>query len=303
MKRKVIQIADSTQLISLPRKWALAHGIKKGDEIEVKEDGANIIVSTEKDPKIDEITIDVKGLTPLLVTRLVARAYQKGYDVLNIMADKPEVIRAIQDKIQELIGFEILEKNKDGCRVEIISSRLEINFDSALRKAFLTLVDMAQECWDGFNKSDKSALENLWIRDIEINKFCYFCLRAINKGERHSFGDFALHYLIESLEDSGDEYKELSKALLKVGFKQNTIKELLSQLNEMVKGSYDFFYKPEKDKAIKAIKNYEEIKGKIEQSLKTNNSNEIKALTRIWYITELLYKFPTIQLDNLKVKE
>ena len=38
MKRKVIQIADSTQLISLPRKWSLAHGIKKGDELEITDD-------------------------------------------------------------------------------------------------------------------------------------------------------------------------------------------------------------------------------------------------------------------------
>ena len=33
MKRKVIQIANSTQLISLPRKWSQKYGVKKGDEI------------------------------------------------------------------------------------------------------------------------------------------------------------------------------------------------------------------------------------------------------------------------------
>ena len=35
MKRKVIQIAESTQLVSLPRKWALANNIRRGDELEV----------------------------------------------------------------------------------------------------------------------------------------------------------------------------------------------------------------------------------------------------------------------------
>ena len=33
MKRRVIQIGNSTQLISLPRKWAQQFGVKKGDEI------------------------------------------------------------------------------------------------------------------------------------------------------------------------------------------------------------------------------------------------------------------------------
>ena len=33
MKRKVIQIAESTQLISLPRRWAMKCNVKKGDEL------------------------------------------------------------------------------------------------------------------------------------------------------------------------------------------------------------------------------------------------------------------------------
>ena len=46
MKRKVIQIAESTQLVSLPRKWALKYGVKKGDEVDVLEEGNKIVVST-----------------------------------------------------------------------------------------------------------------------------------------------------------------------------------------------------------------------------------------------------------------
>jgi len=42
MKRRVIQIADSTQLVSLSRKWAIQRGIKKGDELEVKEEGNRV---------------------------------------------------------------------------------------------------------------------------------------------------------------------------------------------------------------------------------------------------------------------
>ena len=44
MKRKVIQIADSTQLVSLPRKWTIKNGIKKGDELEIVEKGPKLIV-------------------------------------------------------------------------------------------------------------------------------------------------------------------------------------------------------------------------------------------------------------------
>ena len=47
IKRRVIQIANSTQLISLPRKWTIQHNIKKGDELDVQEDGSKIILSTD----------------------------------------------------------------------------------------------------------------------------------------------------------------------------------------------------------------------------------------------------------------
>ena len=39
MRRKVIQIAGSTQLISLPRKWAIRQGIEKGEELNIDEQG------------------------------------------------------------------------------------------------------------------------------------------------------------------------------------------------------------------------------------------------------------------------
>jgi bifunctional DNA-binding transcriptional regulator/antitoxin component of YhaV-PrlF toxin-antitoxin module len=57
MKRKVIQIAQSTQLISLPRKWAKKFGIKKGDELEVEEKGSSVTVSTSKDIEAEKVTI------------------------------------------------------------------------------------------------------------------------------------------------------------------------------------------------------------------------------------------------------
>ena len=49
MKRSVIQIANSTQLISLPRKWSLKFNIQKGDELEVEEEGNKLLSKTELD--------------------------------------------------------------------------------------------------------------------------------------------------------------------------------------------------------------------------------------------------------------
>ena len=62
IKRKVIQIANSTQLISLPRKWSQQYGINKGDEVNVDEQRSKIIISIEKAAELKSVEIDVTGL-------------------------------------------------------------------------------------------------------------------------------------------------------------------------------------------------------------------------------------------------
>ena len=62
MRRKVLQIAESTQLISLPRKWTLKYNIQKGDELEVEENGNKIQISTEKVQEPGNIEVDITGL-------------------------------------------------------------------------------------------------------------------------------------------------------------------------------------------------------------------------------------------------
>ena len=62
MKRKVIQIANSTQLISLPREWAKKYNIKKGDELEIEAKGNKLEICCEKDIELENISINISGL-------------------------------------------------------------------------------------------------------------------------------------------------------------------------------------------------------------------------------------------------
>ena len=62
MQRKVIQIADSTQLVSIPRQWGRKYNIKKGDELEVTEKDNTLEISTKKINQESEITLDVTGI-------------------------------------------------------------------------------------------------------------------------------------------------------------------------------------------------------------------------------------------------
>jgi len=295
IKRSVIQIANSTQLISLPRKWSLKYNIQKGDELEVEEDGDKIIVRTESGPSTKEIVVDVSGLTPRLADRFMARSYQKGYDKITVKYNDPETAIAIQNKIKELLGFEIMEQTNSS-----ISQKLNIDFDSSLRRSFLIVLDMANTSLEAFSKGDKKTLENLYHKDFDLNKFCYFCLRYINKGFHGEFGTYILYYLIESLEDVGDEYKALAKHLAKVKTKKKDLISVISKVNELTKIGYEFFYKPENEKATRCIALYNEAREEIRNLLSTRDINEAAALNSLDLIARTMYHFPTMRLDTLK---
>ena len=47
MKRKAIQLASQTIVVSLPAKWVRQQGIKKGDEIDVEERGKELVIGNK----------------------------------------------------------------------------------------------------------------------------------------------------------------------------------------------------------------------------------------------------------------
>ncbi|MBD3361445.1 hypothetical protein GF358_01505 [Candidatus Woesearchaeota archaeon] len=301
MRRKVIQIADSTQLISLPRKWAQKRGIKKGDELEVNERGNSIVISTDRTPGSMEKIIDVSGLTPRLTDRFLARAYQKGYDKLTFYFDDQEKMKAIQHKVPELLGFEIMNHTKNNCTVQSISTNMQIDFNSALRQVFRIIKEMAEICLDSYKEGNKIALNNVESRDYDVNKFAYYCLRTINKTKAHEGGNATmLYYLLESLEDVGDEYKILAKYLAKLKQNDPLFVSLISKLNEITKLAYEFFYNPKKKNALSIMNLRKEIEDSIEKKLVTKNINEIKALLAMKSIVTVLYHIPTMRLDTIK---
>lgn len=300
MKRKLVKQGLQALTITLPSDWVKKNSLKAGDEIDLMELENTLNISTESRKPAKEIVVDISGLVPRLADRFMARAYQKGYDKITLKFDDPELMLAVKNKISELMGFEILKIEKDKIEVEVISKQLDLDFDVMLRRAFLILMDMAKTCYEAWKENDKKSLENIFYQDYDVNRFLYFCLRELNKsGKIISFGSSILYYLIESLEDLGDELKELGKLLAKIK-PEKEILNILDKMNEMFRCSYEYFYAPEKSKAVKAFKLSKEIASLIENLLQNKERDTIKALVSIDFSTRIVYHLTTMRLDTLK---
>lgn len=299
MRRKLVKQGKAALTLTLPSEWISKNNLQQGDEVEVIESYNSLNVMAEKRASSMELKVDLSGLPPRLVDIFLTRAYERGYDKMTIKYDSDQLV-IIKDKVAELIGFEILNVEKIFLEIHTISSDLNLDFNTMLKRAFLILMDMAKTCEDSWKKSNAKELENVVYQDLDVNKFTYYCLRSLNKSPKlMTFGRSALYFQIEELEDLGDELKNLAMILSKLKFEKN-INSILVKFNELFKLCHESYYSPGREKAIKTHEIGEELRLMIEKQLPAKDLDSAKALNKIDFMRTILYHIATMRLDALE---
>lgn len=247
MKRKVIQIAESTQLISLPRKWAIRYNIKKGDELEVEEKANQLVVSTEKGMEVEHVELDA---TPLkdMVPRVIHSLYKRGVDEIRVTFKTPEELSTIQRALgKETVGFEIVEQGATSCLIKNVSGDLE-EFDQVLRRTFLLLITMVEEGFRALKEKDNAAFKNVALLEESNNRFTTTCRRFLNKRGYQKFSKVGpIYYMIEDIENLADQYKYMYQYLEEANLKKSKVSpktiEMFDDTNKMLKLFYEVYYK------------------------------------------------------------
>lgn len=259
MKRKVIQIAGSTQLVSLPRQWAKAHNIQKGAEIDVQEDGNRIIVSADNAPSIVKAEFNISGCQTM-VSRVVGALYRKGVDELKIVYDDPELLKEVDDALnKDLVGFEMLEQGDNYCIIKYVAGGIE-EFDSILRRIFLLLNNMCDETAEAFRTGQYAKLSNLALLEESNNRFTTICKRYLNKNRGSiQMAVGPMYHIIEELEKIADQYKYICQHFSILGKNSNVkldkaVLNTFFTANSMMREYYELFYKFSNEKIL-ALKN------------------------------------------------
>jgi len=247
MKRKVIQIANSTQLVSLPRKWCKKYGIKKGDEMEVEERGSEILISTERsrETELKEINAEQYGK---MLSRCIHAMYKQGVNEIKIRYEKKSTLKIIQDSLgKETVGYEVIDQGKNYCYIKNVTGNLE-DFNSILRRTFLMLINMAIESLDHIKMHDYEYLNNVAFLEVSNNRFTTTCRRSINKKYSGTYKyNGPIYYIIEELENIADQYKYLCNYLYNIH--DNNIKinqevlDIYQRTNKILGSFYRLFYK------------------------------------------------------------
>ncbi|MEM3154425.1 MAG: AbrB/MazE/SpoVT family DNA-binding domain-containing protein [Candidatus Woesearchaeota archaeon] len=303
MRRKVIQIADSTQLISLPRKWAVQHNIKKGDELDIVEEGSRIIVAPASSGELFKRTeIDLAKLEPI-IPRVLHALYKVGYDEVILRYQNQEIVAKIQKMLHdEMIGYEIVEQKPSYCVIRTIAGSYNSEYDTILRRTFLLLKTMLEGLVEVIESGNTTTVASLRFMESANNKYTGFCRRVINRNGLKSKLPNVHYILVEELEKIADQGKYICDYLLES--KNNVVvdmetKELYKKILALFSGAYENYYAFDMKRLVELFIVRKEI---INLALKKLRSKNVKHPQHLHYIVTVAQLIANVLSFELELK-
>jgi phosphate uptake regulator len=284
MKRKAIKQGTGSLTMSLPNKWVKKNNITAGTDLQVEEQEKTLIISPEK-IKVSK-TFEMNASTKKLMTnRTIQSAYNQGFDEIKIDYDDPRMLSKIKKVADELIGFELIEETNKFCILKELTGIQQMEFDSIFRRLFRIINGMAEEGLTAITEKDKAGLDNVIIRDLEVNKFSNLCIRYLNRLGHPIFERTSAYVIIcYNLEVIADGYKEL---FAYARDSKKDIKQyipLMQKINQLFKECFEFTFKPTDQKANQIAEQYEQLKKETENT-KYKDDKIMNALKKILNFT------------------
>jgi phosphate uptake regulator len=291
MKRKLIQHGLSSLTLSLPRKWVVANGLKKGVEVEVDEVKGGIIISLEKSYQKKKIELDVSGANPM-IRRMIGAAFKSGYDEIDIFFSSFEELKAIQELVREqFTGFEIVNQSRDRIVVKNLSKDSFEQFDEVLRRFFSIVNNISSESASALERGEVDWLKGTALLKIESDKCADYLRRAINRGADTGFERAApLYTIIEQLEKVVDRYRDM--CLLASTSMKKLNKDISLAAKDMSAFEHDFahlFYKYSVKDMVAFGKNRISLQEKLEKLEVRCSSLELRLVILLGQILNIIF--------------
>ncbi|MFC1775143.1 AbrB/MazE/SpoVT family DNA-binding domain-containing protein [Nanoarchaeota archaeon] len=277
MKRKLVSIAQRSYFVSLPIDWIRSHGLKKGDEVHVDSRDGTVLISIDELTHGRKASVDVRGLNHRIINYVLACFYKQGFDEIELTYEGKETYMHVNKEVNEvLLGFTVSSKTKDRINLKLVAKCSEKEFNTSLRRAFLSAVDLGEESLKAIKKGKIDKLQELLILERDNTKLTNFCELVLSRSDfKNSNFLFSICSILEKIADS---YKYINTFLMKHDEKlsKNTLKSF-DMTNDFLRGYYNLHYKF----SMKTLNDLEKVRSKLIQSydkcLEGNYSDRIVA--------------------------
>ena len=244
MKRKIVKHGKSTLTVSLPSRWIDSMGIAKGDEVDVRQSGSSLCISSAYKPKKSRIEIDL-SLAGRMIPRMMAAVYVAGFDEARIHFSSPEELAMIQDTVYKYCHeYELINISNGVIEVKSIASLYPKFYEQMLRKSAQATLNIARETFAAIKKQDKKELSSLILKDKIVDRYCAFGGRIINKGFDVGITQPGpLYFVHNQTEILADIFKVISSEFIRWdGVMDLEQLELFEETIELMEKVYDLLF-------------------------------------------------------------
>jgi len=302
-----LQRIGSSILVSLPKEWVDANNLDKSSQVELETGNDTISISANKEirpttelvisyplPREENIVADITG------------AYLLGYDIIQINSKSiipGEDREKIRDSMRRLVGMEIIEEDSSHIIMQFLLDATTLNPEKILKRMSSIALGMYDDASNGLISDDKSNLQTISKRDVEVNRQYFLLVRLIRSTlvDRRLANAFnlenidVLDYRVAAnlLENAGDSIVELSNLIFNSSLSKGhsaKIFNVVKEFSNLAEKSIDAFTKADRRLAIEAIslhKKYEERLSKLRITLGNKKQIPIEFL-------DLVYMFERI---------
>lgn len=275
MKRKIIQLAGKTLVVSIPNKWVKEQGLKKGDEIEFIPQGKEAKLVIEDINKKLNIQVNLANTSEDAFKYIISALHRIGYDEIELRYDKPELGSVVQQMINDvLFGFMVYNRTSKSCIIRSVAQEQEDEFFNLLKRAFIVTVSMGEGITECMKKGRYDEIADYTLLEATNNQLTNLCERIIIKSKKFSYKDSCFLYVISwNLEKIADDYRGMCKTLEGMNSKLAFYK-LVEEVNSLLRKFSEMLNKFDINKLAELKRKNSEVKKLIKEQMQKSSGNE-----------------------------
>ncbi|WP_440059671.1 PhoU domain-containing protein [Thermogladius sp. 4427co] len=305
-RRKVQKTGSSSYIVTLPKDWIDAMGLKSGDYVYIYEHGGRLVIT----PGTFE-AVQLQGSIKVIadtrieeVFRAIVALYLSGYT--NITVSFEPTLKNLAKKLSDLksmvriklAGVEVVDETFNSVSFKILLDLKELPLENAIRRLHLIVSNMVKDSLESYKNADKSLAEAVIQRDDEADRFHFMIIRELSMAlldvkVMHDLGLTspveAINYRIvaRNLERIADHSVNISKNVIKYGVKSNLTNEIYDlgvSIAELLNNSMQALYKLSRQDAEEVISKTYDILSKIDEHVSKVISANIPETERAYHI-------------------
>ena len=251
--RKIQFTGKSSYIVSLPKKWVMDLGLKRGDQIRIVRDGSSALqiypphyhtksVQTEE----ATIEIDIEEETSSITRKLIS-LYFLGFKTVNVKPKegrlKPVQRTAVKDAVRRmLMGTEIISDSSSGITIQVLVNLLELSVDGAFKRMIHLAKSMLNDAILAQKEQNFDLAQEVINTDDEVDRFGFYIIRQLKiaiqnehmlkeMGFSNARNCLGYRLFVKNIERTGDHAALIAQDLLE--FKKGIKKEIITKIQDM----------------------------------------------------------------------